>query len=110
MTPLLPSVTVGTVETRTVIESIRSLIGPRIKFIEASCANVDVQAKSVTCNARYEKSASDSNDPKSVRLPSKEELGASSRVTLDSGIDIYLSLSKLVLNFGYKLEHDRPSI
>lgn len=52
MTPLLPSVSVGTVETRTVIESIRSLIGPRIKFIEARCVNIDLQSKVITCNIK----------------------------------------------------------
>ncbi|UJR34474.1 hypothetical protein I4U23_021881 [Adineta vaga] len=50
MTPLLPSVSVGTIETRTVIESIRSLIGPCIQFIEANCINVDVNTKKIICS------------------------------------------------------------
>lgn len=86
MTPLLPSVTVGTVETRTVIESIRSLIGPHIKYIEANCVDVDVQGKAVTCNEHHEPTTSDINDLKDVHLPPRENLGASSRVKLDSGI------------------------
>jgi hypothetical protein len=85
MTPLLPSVSVGTVETRTVIESIRSLIGPRIKFVEANCVNVDVKAKVITCNTNEENPVSHGDDVKLVIAPSKDEFGASSRVIKDSG-------------------------
>jgi len=84
MTPLLPSVSVGTVETRTVIEAIRSLMGPRIKYIEASCVNVDLKAKVITCNTNEEKPASGDDDVKSVLASSKEGSGASSRVVNDS--------------------------
>ncbi|CAF1214516.1 unnamed protein product [Adineta steineri] len=76
MTPLLPSVGVGTVETRTVIESIRSLIGPRIKYLEAQCVNVDVKAKKVTCSSN--------NEEKSIDESAKEASRASSRVVIDS--------------------------
>jgi NADH:ubiquinone reductase (non-electrogenic) len=48
MTPLLPSVTVGTVEPRTVVESIRTIL-PHVKFVEAECLNLDPQTKTLTC-------------------------------------------------------------
>ncbi len=89
MTPLLPSVSVGTVETRTVIESIRSLIGPRIKYVEAQCVNVDPQTKVITCNTDGEqKLPTTSSDGKPLAVPSKRDSGASSRVIKDSGREI----------------------
>jgi NADH:ubiquinone reductase (non-electrogenic) len=39
MTPLLPSVTVGTIEPRTVVESIRNVC-PHVKFVEAECTGL----------------------------------------------------------------------
>ena len=81
MTPLLPSVSVGTVETRTVVESIRSLIGPRIKFVEANCVNVDPNAKVITCNTEVSRG----DDLKAVLEPASRENGASSRRVKDSG-------------------------
>jgi hypothetical protein len=87
MTPLLPSVSVGTVETRTVIESIRSLIGPRIKFVEAHCVNVDLKAKVITCSTNEDNPVSHADDVQSVIVSSKDERGASSRVIKDSGKD-----------------------
>lgn len=72
MTPLLPSVSVGTVETRTVIEGIRSLIGSRVKFVEAYCVNVDLKAKAIICNTSV-----------------KEENVASSRLVKDSGREFF---------------------
>jgi hypothetical protein len=85
MTPLLPSVSVGTVETRTVIESIRSLIGPRVKYVEAHCVNINPQAKVITCNTDGEQKVSRGDDIKTIVAPSKRESGASSRVIKDSG-------------------------
>jgi NADH dehydrogenase FAD-containing subunit len=85
MTPLLPSVSVGTVETRTVIESIRSLIGPRIKYVEAHCINVDPKLKLITCNSNEEPTVSRGDDIKTLLVPSKREDGASSRIIKDSG-------------------------
>ena len=46
LTPLLPSVTVGTVEPRTIVESIRSIC-PHIKFVEAECTAVDHKKKTI---------------------------------------------------------------
>jgi hypothetical protein len=85
MTPLLPSVSVGTVETRTVIEAIRSLIGPRIKYVEAPCVNVDPKAKVITCNIESEPTVSRGDDVKAILVPTKPESGASSRIIKDSG-------------------------
>ena len=90
MTPLLPSVSVGTVETRTVIESIRSLIGPRIKYIEADCVNVDPKLKIITCNSEEEQqqTVSRGDDIKAIYVSSKREGGASSRIIKDSGMNL----------------------
>ena len=82
MTPLLPAVSVGTIETRTVIESIRSLIGPRIQYIEAHCVNVDVKGKVITCNSTEENPISATDQSKSV----KDQGGTSSRVIKDSSM------------------------
>jgi hypothetical protein len=89
MTPLLPSVSVGTVETRTVIESIRSLIGPRVKFIEARCVSVDPREKVITCNTDEQQPISPSDDIKAVLVSSKRDSGASSRKIKDSGKEIF---------------------
>jgi hypothetical protein len=92
MTPLLPSVSVGTVETRTVIESIRSLIGPRVKYIEAYCVNVDPTAKVITCNNNEERPVSRGDDVKTILVPTQRESGASSRIIKDSGKEFLVIL------------------
>ncbi|CAF1105552.1 unnamed protein product [Adineta ricciae] len=84
MTPLLPSVSVGTVETRTVIESIRSLVGPRVKYVEADCVDIDPRSKTITCNSDGGNSVSRGDDVKAIVRPSKREAGASSRIIKDS--------------------------
>ncbi|CAF1357024.1 unnamed protein product [Rotaria sp. Silwood1] len=84
MTPLLLSVSVGTVETRTVVSAIRSLIGPRIKYVEAHCINVDPKAKIISCNTDEEPPVSRGDYVKNILVPSKRERGASSRVIKDS--------------------------
>ncbi len=53
-TPLLPSVTVGTVESRSIVEPIRKLIRKRhknapIDFLEAECVGIDHAHKHVKC-------------------------------------------------------------
>jgi hypothetical protein len=86
MTPLLPSVSVGTVETRTVVESIRALIGPCITYVEAHCVNVDLKSKVITCNKAEEIPVPSGDDVKSGLIPSTDKSGgASSRVIKDSG-------------------------
>jgi len=84
MTPLLPSVSVGTVETRTVIESIRSLVGPKVKYVEAYCVDVDPKAKIIKCNSDGTNTLSQSNNIKTIPEPSKRAGGASSRMIKDS--------------------------
>lgn len=69
MTPLLPSVSVGTVETRTVIESIRSLVGPRVKYIEAHCVDIDPKSKTITCNSDGASPVSRGDDIKAIIKP-----------------------------------------
>ena len=56
-TPLLPSVTVGTVESRSIVEPIRKLIRRRHKdtpvtFLEAECVGIDHAQKHVQCEDR----------------------------------------------------------
>ena len=52
-TPLLPSVTVGTVEIRSVVEPIRNLIHKKhkttVKFYEGECIDVDVEKQTIHC-------------------------------------------------------------
>lgn len=52
-TPLLPSVTVGTVEGRSIIEPIRKILARKhkhsAKFYEAQCTNVDIEGNKVVC-------------------------------------------------------------
>jgi len=57
MTPLLPSVTVGTIEPRTVVESVRTLF-PWVKFVEAECLNMDHANKTLTLSNGSSKSSS----------------------------------------------------
>ena len=58
-TPLLPSVTVGTVECRSIVEPIRKLIYKHHKdnpvtFLEAECTSIDPVKKHVQCEDRSE--------------------------------------------------------
>jgi NADH:ubiquinone reductase (non-electrogenic) len=49
-TPLLPSVTVGTVEARSITEPIRRIIRKKeAQFHEAECIKIDVDRKQITC-------------------------------------------------------------
>lgn len=53
-TPLLPSVTCGTVEARSIVEPIRNIIRKKrgeIKFCEAECFKIDAKAKKVHCRS-----------------------------------------------------------
>jgi NADH:ubiquinone reductase (non-electrogenic) len=47
-TPLLPSTTVGTLEFRSIIESIRRAV-PQVRYYEARCTSVDADARQITC-------------------------------------------------------------
>ncbi|CAF4379237.1 unnamed protein product, partial [Didymodactylos carnosus] len=73
------SVSVGTIEPRSIIEPIRSLISPRIKFIENKCINIDPKKKFVTCiNSRH--------DGETSTITNKDEVASasSSEEVLDS--------------------------
>jgi hypothetical protein len=52
-TPLLPSVTVGTVEVRSVVEPIRNLIHKKhkntVNFYEGECIDVDIENQTIRC-------------------------------------------------------------
>ncbi|CAB4274363.1 unnamed protein product [Prunus armeniaca] len=55
-TPLLPSVTCGTVEARSIVEPVRNIIKKRngeIKFCEAECVKIDATNKSVVLRANF---------------------------------------------------------
>ncbi|KAE9616849.1 putative NADH:ubiquinone reductase (non-electrogenic) [Lupinus albus] len=56
-TPLLPSVTCGTVEARSIVEPVRNIIKKRkgeIKFWEAECVKIDAVNKKVFCRSNIE--------------------------------------------------------
>ncbi|KAM1112618.1 hypothetical protein EV1_045098 [Malus domestica] len=56
-TPLLPSVTCGTVEARSIVEPVRNIIKKRngeIKFWEAECVKIDAANKSVSLRANFD--------------------------------------------------------
>ncbi|XP_061336808.1 external alternative NAD(P)H-ubiquinone oxidoreductase B1, mitochondrial-like isoform X2 [Gastrolobium bilobum] len=56
-TPLLPSVTCGTVEARSIVEPVRNIIKKRkgeIKFWEAECVKIDAANKKVFCQSNIE--------------------------------------------------------
>jgi len=100
MTPLLPSVSVGTVETRTVIEPIRSLIGPRIKFVEAHCVNVDPKEKVITCDTDEAQTVARGDDIKTILEPTKQKGGSSSRIIKDSGKEFVFFLKNFSIRFS----------
>ncbi|XP_061346706.1 external alternative NAD(P)H-ubiquinone oxidoreductase B1, mitochondrial-like [Gastrolobium bilobum] len=56
-TPLLPSVTCGTVEARSIVEPVRNIIKKRkgeIKFWEAECLKIDYANKKVLCRSNID--------------------------------------------------------
>ncbi|CAA0825099.1 External alternative NAD(P)H-ubiquinone oxidoreductase B1- mitochondrial [Striga hermonthica] len=56
-TPLLPSVTCGTVEARSIVEPVRNIIKKRngeIKFWEAECLKIDHMGKRVFCRSNID--------------------------------------------------------
>ncbi|KAL8497472.1 hypothetical protein ACS0TY_020974 [Phlomoides rotata] len=64
-TPLLPSVTCGTVEARSIVEPIRSIIKKRngeIKFWEAECLKVDPVNKKVLCRSNIDENLAGNNE------------------------------------------------
>ena len=53
-TPLLPSVTVGTVEARSIVEPVRKIVGKKyrkhpVHFMEAECVDVNTEMKTIHC-------------------------------------------------------------
>ena len=105
MTPLLPSVSVGTVETRTVIESIRSLIGPRVKFVEAHCVDVDPKEKIITCKTDEDQAVARGDDVKTVVSQERFKGGSSSRFIKDSG---RINSNKISNHISFSLARTRP--
>ncbi|KAL3615230.1 External alternative NAD(P)H-ubiquinone oxidoreductase B1, mitochondrial [Castilleja foliolosa] len=64
-TPLLPSVTCGTVEARSIVEPVRNIIKKRngeIKFWEAECLKVDPTSKKVFCRSNIDENLAGNND------------------------------------------------
>lgn len=56
-TPLLPSVTCGTVEARSIVEPVRNIIKKRngeIQFFEAECVKIDAAKNKVFCKSYFE--------------------------------------------------------
>ncbi|GAB4825023.1 External alternative NAD(P)H-ubiquinone oxidoreductase B1, mitochondrial [Ancistrocladus abbreviatus] len=59
-TPLLPSVTCGTVEARSIVEPIRNIMRKRtgeFEFCEAECTNIDAANKKIVCHSTSENSS-----------------------------------------------------
>lgn len=67
------------------IESIRALIGPRVKYIEAHCVDIDPNNKTITCNGDGSNLVTKGDNIKTLLLPSAREAGSSSRKIKDSG-------------------------
>ncbi|PSS16291.1 External alternative NAD(P)H-ubiquinone oxidoreductase [Actinidia chinensis var. chinensis] len=64
-TPLLPSVTCGTVEARSIVEPIRNMIKKRsgeINFWEADCLKIDAANKRVFCQSNLDANVVGSNE------------------------------------------------
>ncbi|CAA0816192.1 External alternative NAD(P)H-ubiquinone oxidoreductase B1- mitochondrial [Striga hermonthica] len=64
-TPLLPSVTCGTVEARSIVEPVRNIIKKRngeIKFWEAECLKIDPTNKKVFCRSNIDENLAGSNE------------------------------------------------
>ncbi|PSS05754.1 External alternative NAD(P)H-ubiquinone oxidoreductase [Actinidia chinensis var. chinensis] len=64
-TPLLPSVTCGTVEARSIVEPIRKMIKKKsgeINFWEADCLKIDAANKRVFCRSNLDANAVGSNE------------------------------------------------
>ncbi|KAL0301992.1 UNVERIFIED_CONTAM: External alternative NAD(P)H-ubiquinone oxidoreductase B1, mitochondrial [Sesamum radiatum] len=64
-TPLLPSVTCGTVEARSIVEPVRNIIKKRngeIKFWEAECLKIDPVKKSVLCRSNIDENLAGNNE------------------------------------------------
>uniref|UniRef100_A0A803QK70 NADH:ubiquinone reductase (non-electrogenic) n=1 Tax=Cannabis sativa TaxID=3483 RepID=A0A803QK70_CANSA len=59
-TPLLPSVTCGTVEARSIVEPVRNIIKKRtgeVRFFEAECVKIDSSNKKVICRSNFDDKA-----------------------------------------------------
>ncbi|XP_071731420.1 external alternative NAD(P)H-ubiquinone oxidoreductase B1, mitochondrial-like [Rutidosis leptorrhynchoides] len=64
-TPLLPSVTCGTVEARSIVEPVRNIIQKKngeIKFWEAECTKIDAANKKVFCRSAIDANLVGKND------------------------------------------------
>lgn len=64
-TPLLPSVTCGTVEARSIVEPVRNIIKKRngeIKYWEAECLKIDPANKKVFCRSNLDEKLAGSNE------------------------------------------------
>lgn len=89
MTPLLPSVAVGTIEDRTVVEPLRPLLGNHIKFVEAECVDIDPKTRLITCKSSgtpswNAKETTQYGVSQITRETGDDALGSSSRKILDS--------------------------
>ncbi|XP_059661996.1 external alternative NAD(P)H-ubiquinone oxidoreductase B1, mitochondrial-like [Cornus florida] len=64
-TPLLPSVTCGTVEARSIVEPVRNIIKKRngeIQFWEADCLKIDAANKKVLCRSNLDEKLAGTNE------------------------------------------------
>ncbi|KAJ8618032.1 hypothetical protein MRB53_014218 [Persea americana] len=64
-TPLLPSVTIGTVEARSIVEPIRRMVKNKsgnIEFWEAECIEIDAANKKVLCRSNHDKKSEENEE------------------------------------------------
>lgn len=64
-TPLLPSVTCGTVEARSIVEPVRNMIKKRngeVKYWEAECLKIDPVSKQIFCRSSVDENLAGNND------------------------------------------------
>eukprot|EP00873_Tetraselmis_striata_P002590 jgi/Tetstr1/422854/TSEL_013645.t1 len=81
-TPLLPSAAVGTLEGRSVVDSVRRLFDNSVTFVESTCTAIDPLAKTITCQP--EAAASSLSASLLGAANPEPNAGSSSRVVVDS--------------------------
>eukprot|EP00052_Salpingoeca_macrocollata_P017080 m.138268 g.138268 ORF g.138268 m.138268 type:complete len:621 (+) comp20259_c0_seq2:558-2420(+) len=105
MTPLLPSVAVGTIEARTVCEPIRTICGEDITYLEAECTDIDPVNKIAHCRRTGPAQQEGQAEEKTTQLEGREAAyrSSSSRRVADSARTrppFDLSYDKLVVCVG----------
>lgn len=110
MTPLLPSVAVGTVETRTVCEAIRPLIGDDVAFFEMECVDIDPAKKVIHCHSDYTegpKGSQATRVDKMENIPQESQLSARAMADNKSGSSSRKIIDSTRTRPAFSLEYDK---